>query len=272
MVLYEKESTIGGRCTSICPWRDSPYDCSDENDLPVELGASIFVSANRNLQKAARIFNLTLTPHIGENGDMSVWDGENFVYTESASRDWGWWDIVRMLWRYGRSPLTVREIVKSTVSSFTNLYEYNFIRHGPWTNMIEFVKRTNLSLPIAMYANDYFTTQKINPLFVNELIAAATTVNYGTPVSAIHGVGALVSLAATDAVEVQGGNRKIFDNFITHSNAEIRTSSKVTGVVPLYAEKGQRIRWVVQTATDQEIYDVGFLLLSQSYTDQNYRP
>jgi prenylcysteine oxidase/farnesylcysteine lyase len=53
-----------------------PYD---NISLPaVELGASIFVEANRNLMRAAKEFNLSLFP-FGEDSDEGFWDGNQFV-------------------------------------------------------------------------------------------------------------------------------------------------------------------------------------------------
>ena len=47
---------------------------------PLELGASIFVSANKNLWRASDEFNLTRLDF--ETGDTTgVWDGERFIIT-----------------------------------------------------------------------------------------------------------------------------------------------------------------------------------------------
>lgn len=44
----------------------------------MELGASIFVDANKNLMRAAKEFNLNLTSFSDEFSDSGVWDGEKF--------------------------------------------------------------------------------------------------------------------------------------------------------------------------------------------------
>ncbi len=56
-----------------------PYD--DPSYPAVELGASIFVDANRNMMRAVKEFNLTLAPfRKGEDdSDMGIWDGSRFV-------------------------------------------------------------------------------------------------------------------------------------------------------------------------------------------------
>lgn len=45
----------------------------------VELGASIFVDANRNLMRAAKEFNLPLADLLDDDEILGVWDGQAFV-------------------------------------------------------------------------------------------------------------------------------------------------------------------------------------------------
>jgi prenylcysteine oxidase/farnesylcysteine lyase len=68
--------------------------------------SSLASQANKNLQKAARIFNLTLVEHGGEEGTMAIWDGSRFVYAESKGWGWGYFDLAKMFWRF--VPLTSR--------------------------------------------------------------------------------------------------------------------------------------------------------------------
>lgn len=141
--------------------------------------------------------------------------------------------------------------MKETVANFLSLYSADFISRGPHESLMTFSEATNLSHPASMHASDYFALKGISPLFTNELVAAATAVNYGTPVSQIHGVGALVSLAANGAVSVKGGNRKIFEAFLGSSQANLRLgpgSGTVKQVIKVDNEAGQRSQYVVKTA------------------------
>ncbi|KAK4703033.1 prenylcysteine oxidase / farnesylcysteine lyase, partial [Phenoliferia sp. Uapishka_3] len=256
VTIFESSNYVGGRSTVIWPWNDDPYETptaeDDNGEEPVELGASIFVEANKNLRKAATIFNLTLVDHDGgESGGMSIWDGAKFAYTESKGWGWGYWDLAKMFWRYGRSPLHVRDLIKTTVDDFTSLYSSDFVSSGAFDSLHSFSASTNLTHPSSLTALEFFNSNKISTLFTTELIAAATTVNYGTPVSKIHGVGALVSLAATGATAIKGGNRKIFENFVGASGARLRLGKggTVTEIVKLDAVEGQRAQWMIKTAS-----------------------
>lgn len=114
--MFERNEYIGGRSFPIKPWLDDPMrwtredhdrtgllqdsnESEHDEDEPVECGASIFVEANKNMVKAARAFNLSLRAHAGEQGAMSVWDGETFVFTEGKGWGWGYWDLAKMFWR-----------------------------------------------------------------------------------------------------------------------------------------------------------------------------
>lgn len=152
--------------------------------------------------------------------------------------------------RYGRSPFTVRSLVKTTVSSFLDLYSATFVSSGAFNSLHNFSVATNLQEASSFYADEYFASRAVSPLFVNELVSAATQVNYGSPISEIHGVGALVSLAATGAVSIKGGNRRIFEEMVGRSGARLRLgkSAKVETLLKLDAEKGKRAQWIVKTA------------------------
>jgi prenylcysteine oxidase / farnesylcysteine lyase len=171
--------------------------------------------------------------------------------------------------RYGRSPLKVRSLVKTTVASFLRLYSPAFISSGAFSSLSSFATATNLSYPSTLTGLSYFTTEGVSPLFTTELIAAATAVNYGTPISEIHGTGALVSLAATGAVHVEGGNRNIFERFLGSSEARLRMgkTGKVVEIVKLDAAKGMRAQWVVKTESWGGTFDVSCSALSFSPSD-----
>jgi prenylcysteine oxidase/farnesylcysteine lyase len=82
-------------------------------------------------------------------------------------------------------------------------------------------------------AGDYFYEQGVAKLFSEEMIEAATLVNYGQEIYSIHGVGGGVSLAASGAAGVTGGNYKIFEEFLARcDNLKLRLGihGEVTGL------------------------------------------
>ena len=179
IVIFESSNYVGGRSTILSPWNDIPTH-HDSDEAPVELGASIFVPANKNLLKATKIFNLTTIPQSEsaalEKGGMGIYDGTEFVYEEADGFGWGF-SYVRMWWRYGRSPLRLRSIVKHTVDKFTRVYTSEFLKAGgPYDSIYDFARATNLTVSASETAESYFAKEEISPLFTNELIAAGVSV------------------------------------------------------------------------------------------------
>lgn len=62
------------------------YPYNDATLTPLELGASIFVDANKNLMRASKEFNLTLTAFEEDDAVTGIWDGQNFVLVVSYIR------------------------------------------------------------------------------------------------------------------------------------------------------------------------------------------
>ncbi|BGP29569.1 hypothetical protein JCM10296v2_001308 [Rhodotorula toruloides] len=251
VTVYDQSDYVGGRSTVIWPWNDDPLTSPhNASDPPVELGASIFVSANKNLQKARRVFNLQEDAYGGEEGGMAIWDGERFVL-EEEKLGWTWWQKAKLIWRYGRSPFTVRSLVQKTVADFVSLYSPQSVSRGAFTSVSNFTAITGLQDPASLHADEFFGKQGVADLFTNEIISAATQVNYGTPINRLHGIGALVSLAATGAVSVRGGNRQIFENFVGRSGARLRLgkNARVQSILKLDAPRSGRAQWVVRTAS-----------------------
>ena len=55
------------------------YPYNDTSLPELELGASIFVQANKNLWRASDEFNLTRKDFDDENAETAIWDGETIL-------------------------------------------------------------------------------------------------------------------------------------------------------------------------------------------------
>lgn len=102
--LYERNDYLGGRSTVI-PIKDDP-----ELGL-FELGASIFIERNFNLANATKRFGLNLTGLTEElpfERGLGIWDGKDFLFEETGNK---YWDMAKLLWRYGYSLIRVSVIV-----------------------------------------------------------------------------------------------------------------------------------------------------------------
>lgn len=214
VVVFDKNDYVGGRSTTV-------YIYGNES-LPIELGASVFVSINTILTLAVEEFGFE-TQLFGGDGDTGVWDGASLVTRLSGSIS-GTFDLV---WRYGLAPLRLVLLVNRFAKAF---HEYFYYLAFPFANLTEVVDASGFSLATSQSASTYFSKQNIALLFVHDVAQAFSRVNYASNLDQIHGVGGLVSCATTGAVQVVGGNWQIFAEFLNRSNADVRLQTPVTNL------------------------------------------
>ncbi|CAI6338794.1 unnamed protein product [Periconia digitata] len=208
--VYERSSHVGGRSTTISPWDYPQYS--------VELGASIFVEVNHILMNASRDFGLrtaTRTVHDDEGmADLAIWNGNEFVYT--MTDEGGWWDMAKLFWRYGYAPVKTNSLMKDTVGKFLRLYEKPLF---PFKSLSQAVQDVGLVEVTGLTGEQFLKNKGVADLFANEIIQASTRVNYASNLGSIHGVETMVCMAANGAMQIEGGNWKIFDNMLSSSSS-----------------------------------------------------
>ena len=187
--LFESNDYLGGRSTTV-----QPFDSYDESLTSIELGGSIFVKVNKNIWKAVDTFNLTLQEGHGGGSDylneMGIWDGEHFVYRENPHSD----NDKKMGRRYGRSPVTAGNAVQNTVSSFINLYSKEFQSKGPHEGIREYMEGLGLGGLTGTTTLEYLKSLGVRDLFIKEVVAATTRVNYGQDPSHLHACESFLKL------------------------------------------------------------------------------
>ncbi|KAG9251111.1 Prenylcysteine lyase-domain-containing protein [Emericellopsis atlantica] len=247
VTIFEKTDRIGGRSlTAPAP-----------SGQPIELGASIFITKNEILLNATRDFDLALGGlREGSPGDITaIWDGQEFVYQTTDGESW-WWDVGKMLWRYGMSPYRAVNLVKDTVGRFLELYkEDNF----PFRSLTAKVYELGLVKQTGITGAELLKQNNIDEKFARHIIQAATRVNYASNLAFIHGVEAMVSFATEGAVSVEGGNWQIFDKMVQSSGATLHRNTSVASI----SRPKQDGKYFVSTKVDgsastAEAYGIGF--------------
>ncbi|KAJ5294100.1 hypothetical protein N7508_008921 [Penicillium antarcticum] len=223
ITVYERESYVGGRSTTVNVFGDPAY--------PIELGASIFVQVNYNLVNASRDLGLTVRsadyarPQEADES-IGIWDGSQFVF--SLKNTYKWWNLGRLFWRYGLAPLRTQNLVKKIVGQFLRLYEeplFPFNSLSGAAIAAELLNATASSGAAFLHAND------VGSLFAREIIQASTRVNYGQNLQLIHGLESVVCMATDGAVSIEGGNWRIFDAALSASHAHVNVNTTVTGII-----------------------------------------
>ena len=221
ITVFERASYIGGRSTTV-----NAYDNPAE---PVELGASIFVEVNKNLVSAARRFGLStqsFRPSKSEelSDTLGVYDGLHWVFRTSES---GWWNTVKILWKYGLAPIRTKSLMKKTVGSFLKMYEES---NFPFRDLSQTAFDLGLTEATAATGEQFVQANGIPPPFTTDIIQASTRVNYAQNLDQIHGLESMVCMATDGAMSVQGGNWQIFDNMLKASGATVLLNTSVANV------------------------------------------
>ncbi|KAJ9620660.1 uncharacterized protein PV06_04640 [Exophiala oligosperma] len=246
ITIFDTNPYIGGRTTTVNALEDPRY--------PVELGASIFVEINHILYNATRDFDLTPSLKIYQatptaKYELGIWDGVEFVFKtvreddDGGSSSWrGWWDIAKLLWKYGLSPIRTQRATKAAISSFLRFYDDYF----PFTSLQDAVMKTGLDTYTGATGKEVLENAGVGGRFAREIIQASTRVNYASNLGGIHGLETLVCMAIEGAMAVHGGNWQIFDTMVKNSAQRAFLNTSVTHV-----ERTSKGTYLLQTDNEE---------------------
>ncbi|OQV06438.1 hypothetical protein CLAIMM_11000 [Cladophialophora immunda] len=211
----------------------------DSNPYVVAGPPRIFVKINHILYNATRDFGLTASVKIYQSApdskyELGIWDGNDFVFKAEREDDedrssWrGWWDIAKLLWKYGLAPIRTRQATKKAVGEFLKFYEEPIF---PFSSIGEAVDATGLHAYTGLTGKDVLQEARVGDLFSREIIQASTRVNYASNLGGIHGLETLVCMAIEGAMAIEDGNWHIFDEMVRSTADELFLNATVTDVV-----------------------------------------
>ncbi|KAK3818374.1 MAG: Prenylcysteine lyase-domain-containing protein [Benniella sp.] len=224
VTIFEQSDRIGGRC------RAFRVRNPGQKDEYIELGASIFVKVNHNLVNAAKEFGLKTKPLDDEM--VAIWDGQQFIFEESQ---WKFWSIIKGLRRWGLGPFRMKFLLKTTLDDLLAWYKTT----EAFDSISGFAKRFRLDKVSSIMSNTFLKKHGLGPDYSKEVVEVATRVNYGSNLDEIHALGALVTMAADDALQIQGGNFQIFEGMVGHSKANVQLNTKIARVHRLPPRDGE---------------------------------
>lgn len=188
------------------------------------------MEVNYNLVNASRDLGLVAQgadvarPRESEDS-IGIWDGKEFVVTLQNTSSW--WNIGKILWRYGLAPIKAQNLMKATVKKFLQLYEEPMF---PFPSLSDAAEKVGLLNATASPGEDFLESNGISAGFGREVIQASTRVNYGQNLPQIHGLETMVCMAAEGAVSIEGGNWRIFDGMLKSSSADVKLNTTVTSI------------------------------------------
>ncbi|CAK7210287.1 hypothetical protein SBRCBS47491_000725 [Sporothrix bragantina] len=238
ITLFEKTDHIGGRTLTAHAFGDA--------NQPVELGASIFVQINEILWNAAANFSLPLQPAGGFDDDaalLGIWDGDKFVYTQD-DRSSGWWNLVRLVWKYGTAPYRANKLMQATIQRFLELYRAPYF---PFRSLTTRAYELELTFVTSQTGQQFLDANNVGTSFSHDIVQASTRVNYASNLARIHGLDAMVALAPSGASQIRGGNWQIFDHMARASGADIRLNTSITHLDKVPGTGPPETKYVIKT-------------------------
>ncbi|XP_069020287.1 prenylcysteine oxidase 1 isoform X2 [Embiotoca jacksoni] len=196
-------------------------------DFEYETGGSVIHSLNLHMKHF--IEKLGIPPRKDVPSKMAIFDGKELVFEES---NWFIVNFLRMLWRYGFNFLRMQMWVESILDKFMRIYQYQ--QFGYSFSSVErllhamggdgFLTLMNQTLEETMMGEGF------SQVFLNNIVAPITRVNYGQSVR-INGFVGAVSLAGADSTlwAVDGGNKRVCSGLLYHSKSEL-IAARVTSI------------------------------------------
>ncbi|KAG9118504.1 hypothetical protein FRC07_006951, partial [Ceratobasidium sp. 392] len=243
VTVYEKETRIGGRTTTVYPYNDTSY-------APIELGASIFTPANRNMMRAVSELGLELVQFGGATPGLGIWDGKQFVW---RSTDNSTADNIRMGERYQSGPAVSGGLIGQFLTSFAKSYTPSLV---PFSTIDNYSSQLNYTQPQDVTLKSYFDSNGVNENWSNEFMTGSTRFNYAQDIDKIQAVAGLASLSAGASYSVKTGNYKLFEGLLAKSGAVVKLGSEVTAITK-HSDQPYKPspRYVVQTKQGTADYD-----------------
>lgn len=240
---------VGGRLASV-----------KIKDYEYEMGGSVIHPLNLHMKHFVEI--LGIPPRKDVPSKMAIFDGKELMFEES---DWYIINFIRMLWRYGFNLLRMQVWVESILDKFMRIYQYQ--QYGYSFSSVErlvhamgsdsFLTLMNQTLEETMMGEGF------SQVFLNDIVAPITRVNYGQSVRINAFVGA-VALAGADSGlwAVDGGNKRVCSGLLYHSKSEliparvtsisIKVRPSKTGATASFYE----VSYVGESGSAHSLYDV----------------
>ncbi|KAG9083440.1 hypothetical protein FS749_006028 [Ceratobasidium sp. UAMH 11750] len=218
--VYDKNNYIGGRSTVVNPYGNTTY-------TPIEQGAAIFTSHNKNMMRAVSEFGFETYELNGVTPGLGVWDGKQFLYRTTGNDSV---DNAQMASRYGDGPMVSYGLSDDFLNKFDRSYNPNFPSFstvGAYASALDYTSLETVTL------QSYLDSKGVNQRFTREFQTGSTRFNYAQDASTIQAVAGMASVSADAAHAVKGGNYKIFQQFLSRSGATVKLGTTVTKITKM---------------------------------------
>lgn len=205
--VYESEAFVGGRA------RTAVFTDSSGHTEKIEIGAGVFVAANRLLARAAE--ELHEEPFVADtlaaSSRIGFWDGEKPQFTFDSD---SFLSVLALVRRYGLGSTQLETLVRQCAEDFFNVYDDQL-----FDTPADFVDRANLRGYINVSLATYLTKQGVSQLYINEFVGGLTRAIYMQSPQDIHALAGMVALITLfyPPLKIKGGNARVMSSMLNHS-------------------------------------------------------
>lgn len=202
--------------------------CNSTNTL-VELGASMFAKANLHLMNIAQEFNLSTdsmekdTEFKKTNPSVGIWDGQTngWHYLESPNdNSWygswaSWFSAIKIIWKYGYSPIKASNIAKTLASKFVKIYGM-FDENYTFTDITRLFPMLGVTETFEQTCDAYLQNKGVSTSFLHDFIAGITRNTYLQNTDYIHAFGCLIAVYSglDEVYSISSGNFQMFERML----------------------------------------------------------
>ncbi|CAG5867388.1 unnamed protein product [Menidia menidia] len=229
-------------------------------DHEYETGGAVIHPLNLHMKHFVE--KLGIPPRKDTPSKMAIFDGKELVYEES---DWFIINVLRLLWRYGFNFLRMQMWVESILDKFMRIYQYQQFGYSfsSVERLLHAMGGDNFLTLVNQTLEETMIAQGFSQVFINDIVAPITRVNYGQSVR-INGFVGAVSLAGADSGlwAVDGGNKRVCSGLLYHSKSEL-INARVTSI-SVKARPSKRgntasfyeVNYVGESGAGHALYDI----------------
>ncbi|CZR60879.1 uncharacterized protein PAC_10775 [Phialocephala subalpina] len=262
ITIFESESKVGGGISSV-KYRGRVIETGVQNwgDEGWCMNLAMPETGPKPKEKAWEM-------ETHDTRKVGIWNGENFVVEEVDSsefsnfwrvveevwkdghsawllRKWrrSWCEMGRSVWRYGSSPLRLRNAILGELGRWKGVGEGLSIpppRKRPFGTLGEEMRVNGLEGLVLVDASVYLRSLGLSEKFINEVVGPIVRARFGRDLEDVSGLEVLRAVRdiLSRSILVEGGNRRLVDRLIKLSDAKVELGKKVKRI-----EKGDGKRW-----------------------------
>ncbi|KAL0108851.1 hypothetical protein PUN28_014163 [Cardiocondyla obscurior] len=177
------------------------------------------------MQRFVKLLGLEKNEGLGQE-KTAIWDGTDFIFV-----DGDWISLIKLIYRYGFQVFKLMSHINSLIEDFLKIYDLQDAGQS-FANVTALLSAMNKDFPqlLQISTKEYFSRMGFSENLIDELVEAATVVNYGQDVDIQSFVGSIALAANGELWSVKGGNKKVPEHLIYRNKNVNVAPSRVTNI------------------------------------------